>query len=141
MADNVVNLDLLQRQLAQQKAAFERETETMNKGGGSGPHDPDMSDERIGRLEEAVEGMRHSQNLTIGATVGVGAILAAFVIGFGIYILQKVDTLDDKVNKLPAQISSDIRDITKTLAEVITATKQQPPQVILMPAPSAPTPK
>ena len=55
--------------------------------------------------------------------------------------LQKIDILDDKVNKLPGQINSEIRDITKTLADVITATKQQPPQVILMPAPPAPAPK
>jgi hypothetical protein len=132
MADKV-NLEFLQRQLAQQRAALEheRETEGIRKGGGSGPHDPGMETERVARLEGAVEGLRHSQNI-LAALV---ALVAAFVIGFGIYTLQKIDNLDDKVNKLPAQISSDIRDLTQTLANAITASKQQAPQVILMPSP------
>lgn len=109
--------------------------------GGGGPHDTGMFDERIGRLEGAVEGLRHSQNLTIGATVGVGAILAAVVVGFGIYTLQRVDALADKVNALPGQISAELRDITKTLAESITAAKQAPPQIIVLPAPNPSPPQ
>jgi hypothetical protein len=128
------DLEFLRRQLAQQRAAAEQQG---HGSGGGGPIGYDMSDERIGRLEGAVEGLRHSQNMLAGLI----ALVAAFVIGFGIYTLQKIDGLDDKVNKLPGQISSDIRDITKTLAEVITATKQQTPQVILMPPPSPPAPK
>lgn len=128
-----IDLEFLRRQVAQQRAA----AETQSHGSGGGPTGHDMSDERIGRLEGAVEGLRHSQNMLAGLI----ALVAAFVIGFGIYTLQKIDTIDDKVNKLPGQISSDIRDITKTLADVITATKQQTPQVILMPPPSPPAPK
>jgi hypothetical protein len=136
MADVTVDLELLRRQLAQAKAA-ERKDEVGHKGGGDGPHTPKMSDERIGRLEGAVEGLRHSQNMLAGLI----ALVAAFVIGFGIYTLQKIDTLDDKVNKLPGQISADIRDITKTLSEAITAAKQQAPQVIIMPSPQNLAPK
>jgi hypothetical protein len=130
-----ITLEFLQRRIEQLRAeqvAIPRE----GGRGGSGPHMPE-SDERVGRLEGAVEGLRHSQNMLAGLI----ALVAAFVIGFGIYTLQKIDILDDKVNKLPGQINSEIRDITKTLADVITATKQQPPQVILMPAPPAPAPK
>ncbi len=38
-------------------------------GGGSPPNTPTMSD-RLTRLEVTVEGMRHAQNLTLGAVVG-----------------------------------------------------------------------
>jgi hypothetical protein len=109
-------------------------------GGGDVPHLPNMS-ERLGKLESAVESLRHGQNWTLGAI----AILSAFIIGFGVYSLQRMDSISDKVSALPLQISADLRDLTKTLAETITAAKQQPPQVILMPAPpqqtSRPTPK
>jgi hypothetical protein len=62
-----------------------------------------------------------------------------------LYGISRIDSLNDRVNALPNQISGDLRDITKTLAESITAAKQQPPQVILMPspaqqAPAVPTP-
>jgi hypothetical protein len=50
----------------------------------------------------------------------------------------RVEALQTKVDALPGQISSDLRDITKTLAEAITASKQQPPQVILVPTPAPP---
>lgn len=96
-----------------------------------------MSDmkERLAKLEGIVEGLARTQEFTLVAVIGVGAILAAFIIGFSVYGLQRFDQLSDKVSDLPAKISSDLRDITKTLAESITAAKQQPPQVIIMPAP------
>jgi hypothetical protein len=59
--------------------------------GGTGPPSGIDLGERIARVEAAIEGLRHSQNLTIGAT----AILAAFVVGFGIYGLQKIDQIQD----------------------------------------------
>lgn len=111
-------------------------------GGGGNSHPPEMM-ERLAKLEGAfeglkmaIEGLRHSQNMMAGAITLVGA----FVIGFGVYTLQRIDTLDSKVANLPSQISSDLRDITKTLATSITATKQTPPQVILVPAPAPQTP-
>jgi hypothetical protein len=55
-------------------------------------------EERLARVEVAIEGLRHSQNLTIGATIGVGAILAAFIIAFGMYGLQRIDAVETKLN-------------------------------------------
>jgi hypothetical protein len=89
--------------------------------------------ERIARMEGEARSLRRIQDLTLAAVLGVGAILAAFIIGFGFYTFQKVDLISDRVNDLPNKISSELRDITRTLAASITAAKQQPPQVILMP--------
>jgi hypothetical protein len=95
------------------------------------PPDPPIMDETIRRLEIAVarlegafEGLRHSQNLTIGALGLVGTVISAIVISFGIYTLQRIDAL-------PA----DFERLNATLSSAITAAKQQPPQVILVPAP------
>jgi hypothetical protein len=90
-----------------------------------------MPDERIGRLEGAIDGLRHAQNLTIGAVGILGAFIAIFtavVIGLGVYELQRIDQLNDKVSALPGQISAELRDLTKTLAATITAARQPAPQ-------------
>ena len=88
-------------------------------------------DGRIGRLEGAVDGLRHNQSILLGA---IGLVLTV-VIGFSVYGLNRLDQLNSRVTELPGKISSDIRDITKTLSEAITASKQAPPQVILLPGP------
>lgn len=62
--------------------------------------------ERLARVEVAIDGLRHSQNLTIGATVGIGAILAGFIIAFGIYGLQRIDALDAKLNTFDAKLNT-----------------------------------
>lgn len=128
----MADIRLLHSQLTdEQRANIASQAERPHLAGGNGgPHLPGM-DERIGRLEGSVEGLRHSQNLT----VGIVSLVALVLIGLSVYELQRLDSLSDKVSALPGQISSDMRDLTKTLADAITAAKQQPPQVILMPAP------
>jgi hypothetical protein len=116
--------------------------------GGRGPHGPGMDNigERLAKVETAIEGLRHSQNLTIAATAGVGAILAGFIIAFGIYGLQRIDTVDSKIDQkfdalsarmdtLSARMSDeaartrqDLVGITTAIANSITAARQiQPP--------------
>jgi hypothetical protein len=48
----------------------------------------------------------------------------------------KVSVLSDRMTELPSRISADLRDITRTLAESITAARQTLPQVIVVPVPS-----
>jgi hypothetical protein len=88
-------------------------------GDGGDSHIPEM-DTRIGRLEGAIEGLRHSQNLL----VGIVSIVALIVIGFGVYELQRIDQLGDKVAALPQEINTNLLNLTKTLADSITAAKQ-----------------
>jgi hypothetical protein len=80
-------------------------------------------------LKMAVEGLRHSQNITLAAVVGVGAILLTVTMTIGLYSLQRIDSL-------PGEFHS----IAQTLSAAITASKQQAPQVILMPAPQVQQP-
>jgi hypothetical protein len=123
------SLSEMRRQMTELQVLAAEVKQTLG-GGGNGTHMPDMS-ERLGKLEGTVEGLKHGQTQLL---VAIG-IVAAFVIGFGIYGAQRFDSLNEKVNGLPGQISAELRDITKTIAESITATKQQAPQVILLPAP------
>lgn len=125
-----VSISDYKRQLAelQEAVAATKQHIGMDRGGG-GPHFPDMS-ERMGRFEGIVEGLKHGQAQLL---VAVG-ILAAFVVGFGIYTLQRIDQVGDRLERvsdrvadLPNKISTDLRDIAKTLAEIITATKVQAP--------------
>jgi hypothetical protein len=64
--------------------------------------------DRLVRVEAAIEGLRHSQNLTIGATVGIGAILAGFIVAFGIYGLQRIDAVDAKLNSVESRLDQKI---------------------------------
>lgn len=129
-----ISLDFLRRQLDRVQESLNTNEEVLFDHSGDGGPPMSNADERMGRLEAAIEGLRHSQNLLVAAVFGVGAILAAL----GIYSLQRIDTLADRVNALPTEISSEIRDITKTLADVIIATKQAQPSP---PIPVAPPPK
>jgi|ERR1700732_942928 len=134
MAQNEkISVELLRKQIAEQDERL-KTLSALHADGNA--EDPNMSDkdnvgERLAKLEGSFGGVKHAQQMTL---VAIG-LLATFVIGFGIYELQKIDALNDKVNDLPGKISADLRDITKTLAEAILAAKQQPPQVILVPAP------
>lgn len=146
-----VSVDLLRRRVSE----LEREQVARgtlggdNHGGdGNGPHMPDMN-ERIGKVEAAIEGVRHVQNFTLG----VIGIVAAIGIAFSVYFLQRIDSLDagqtalaERVADLPNKINANLLDLTKTLADSITAAKQTPPQVIILPAgdlrlPTAPAPE
>jgi hypothetical protein len=102
----------------------------LNLGDGGGTFDA-MSNERLAKLEGAVEGLRATQSVLLGA---IGLVLTV-VIAFGVYTVNRLDALSNRVNDLPGQISSNLRDLTGTLSQAITATRQQNPQVILMTAP------
>jgi hypothetical protein len=144
-----INTELLMRRLAELEDT-EPTLTLRDAGGGNGPHMPDMS-ERLGRLEGEVGGLKHGQNMMLGGLGLVAAlvtIVVASVVGFGIYELQRIDqvgdritTVNDKVNELPGKIGAELRDITKTLADVIIATKQvQPPTPVPPTPPTTPPP-
>jgi hypothetical protein len=139
MTDAQIELELMRREIARLREETARNsTVAQEGGGGGGPREPGMPDERIGRLEGALDGLRHAQNLTVGAVgllAAMGAILTAIVIGFGIYELQRIDQLSDRVADLPGKISTDLRDLTKTLADTITAARQPAPLPQLAPQP------
>jgi hypothetical protein len=99
-------------------------------GGDDGEVPPDMN-MRLTKLEATVDGLKRVQDFTLVAVLGVGAI----IVTFSVYGLQRFDQLSEKVNDMPNKISAELRDITKTLATSITASKQQVPQVILIPYP------
>jgi hypothetical protein len=101
--------------------------------------------ERLARVEAAIDGLRHSQNLTIGATAGIGAIIAAFIIAFGVYTLQRVDqtqssvsTLSDRISAEAARTRQDLVGITTAITNSITATRQVQPQIVVVPSPNLP---
>jgi len=52
----------------------------------------------------------------------------------------RIDRLAEKVDALPDKINANLRDLTNTLANSITAARSGPPQVILLPAPQLPAP-
>lgn len=108
------------------------ESRPLNNGGADGTLD-DMT-ERLAKLEGQFEGHKLVQTITMS----VIAIVAAIVIASTVYLMTQV-------NQLPGKISADLRDLNQTMLQAVTASKQQVPQVILMPAPTidmkaAPTP-
>jgi hypothetical protein len=100
-------------------------------GGASGEWTNDMT-QRLSRMEGALDGLRLNQTITFSAVVLVSTI----VIAVSSYSLVKIGTLEMRVNELPGRISAELRDLNNTLAQAITAAKQAPPQVIVIPAPA-----
>jgi hypothetical protein len=121
MTEDSVSLEFLKRRMAELETLQDKRAGRRTRG--SPPEGPGMRDERIGKLEGAIEGLRHAQNLT----VGVVAVFAAVMIGLMVYTLQRIDQLSDRVADLPGKISADMRDLTKTLADTITAARQPAP--------------
>jgi hypothetical protein len=110
----------------------------VTKDGDGNP--PGMND-RIGRIEGELSGVKRVQDITALAVVGVGAILISAIIYVASRVEQvasRVEQVNDRVIELPGKISTELQGITKTLSEGITAAKQQPPQVILIPTPQQP---
>lgn len=101
---------------------------------------PNDLTERLSRVEAAIEGLRHSQNLTIGAMAAVGGILAAFIIGFGIYGLQKIDQTQDSISREAAATRQELVGVATAIANSITATRQIQPPIAVAPAPTMPPP-
>ena len=96
------------------------------ENGGKPPHIPPMDlAARLARLEEAISGLRHSQNLTIGATVGVGGIITAVIVALGVYSLQRVDSLNDRIateaNGIRTEIASSATNTRSELVALVTA--------------------
>lgn len=101
-------------------------------GGGDGDgsvRDVTLLKERLAKLEGAFDWMK----VTL-------AILAAVLIGgftfLGVQLGRtdaKVSDLSRDVAGLPGRISGDLRDLTKTLADTITAARHQQPQIIVLP--------
>ena len=128
--------DLVARQ-RQQASVLQDKVAEFGGGGGSGPHMPDM-DNRLGQVEGELRGLKQAQIIGFSA---VGIVVAALV-GLGVLTFNRIDRLSDRVDRLgeqtaaiPDKIKNDLLTLTKTLADVITASRQQAPQVILMPAP------
>jgi len=82
-------------------------------------------------LREAVSSLRHSQTIIAGVmALGFTFLLAA--VGFSI---TQIDRLNDRFDALPGQFMQ----MNQTLAAAINAAHANPPQVILMPAPTVPS--
>jgi hypothetical protein len=104
----------------------------------------ETSIERLGKVEGEIGGLKRGQSMTLGGLGIAGAlvvVVVASLVGFGIYELQRIDqvgerigALNDKVNELPGKIGADLRDIPKTLADVMIGTAKQTQQ----PAPTPP---
>jgi hypothetical protein len=91
-----------------------------------------MDKERLARLEGAFDGVRSNQTILMSAV----GLVSALLIGLASFTVVQNVGINARISELPGKINSDFRDITKTLSEAITASKQQAPQVVLLPAPN-----
>jgi hypothetical protein len=150
----VINLDNVRQvaELQRSREALRSVAASTLEGGEDGPKSPDMSvAERLAKVEAAIDGLRHAQTLTIGATLGAAALLAGFVVAFGVYSLQRIDAVDNKLDAKfdtlttrmtdeAARTRQDLIGIATAISNSITATRQPAPPVIVIP-PSQPPPE
>lgn len=138
--------DLLQRRVAHAEAEVQRlrERPEPERGPvadtGNGHGQLLRLAERLARLETRMGGFRHFQSVI----VSLAFVLFAFLIGLGIYNLQRVDLqgqrLDDLGNQvaaLPSKMTDELQNLIRTFAESVAATKRAP-EVIVLPASKTP---
>ena len=95
--------------------------------------------DRLARLEGAYASLRVVRPLT---TAMVGLFLAALVFALALLATQ-IRHVSQKVEAIPARLSEEFRAMriemaaeTEAIASSMAATRQAPPQVLLVPAPS-----
>ncbi|QNQ39380.1 hypothetical protein [Brucella intermedia] len=119
---------------------------TLKGGGGSGTLDG-MNITDINNRLHRIEGGWHIfqwASAIVAAAFGVGlGVIVSFQLGTQSDVKdvsQRVDALSTQIETLPSRISSNLMEINRTLSEAITASKNQAPQVILVPAPAVQQP-
>ena len=96
---------------------------------------------RLAKIEATVEGYKLLFAIIVSAMIGGFAFLGVQVTRLEGKLSQvegKISTVSSDVEALPGRINLNLTDLTRTLANAITAAKQTPPQVILMQSPVAP---
>src|SRR5262245_4227804 len=89
----------------------------------------ETSIERLGKVEGEIGGLKHGQNMILwglGIVAALLIVIVASVVGFGIYGLQRIDKVgdritafNDKVNELPGKVDANLRNITKTFLDLV----------------------
>lgn len=88
--------------------------------------------ERLAKLEGGYDGLKHGHIVTITAA----GLVSALLLGSVLYLASKVDRLGDQVAEVPAKVSAELQRMNQTLLQAVSASKEQPPRVILYPAPA-----
>ena len=104
--------------------------------GGSGEAHLSAMQERLARLEGAFDGIKVVMAIMMTMMIGGVAFLGVQVTRADSKLSglsEQVTVLSERVTALPGQINANMRDLTKTLAEVISASRQSPPQIVVMP--------
>jgi hypothetical protein len=128
---------------------FERQQEQATKlsdaasrmTGGNGPSMPGDDEDRLKAIEVRLTGIEGEQRTNLRWVVTIALGLAAIIATSTAFLMSRVDRVEDRlsrletsVNELPSKISGNLTQLNQTLFQAITAAKQVPPQVILVPA-------
>lgn len=129
------------------------------------PHDGDMDDEWRKKVDERLGALEKTLEKVGGTVEGLRMAASMVSIGFALlsaltfYTLTRVDGLSTKVEGLSGKLSDEFRalrsdmktdgaalrsDLTATtaaIANAVTAAKQVPPQVLLVPTPQIQSPQ
>ncbi|UFS77189.1 hypothetical protein LPB73_07375 [Tardiphaga sp. 37S4] len=114
----------------------------LKSGGGDGTF-TDMDDGRLKAIDTRLNSIESEQRTHFRWTVTIALALGGLVATSSAFLMTRVDRVEDRltrlegsVNDLPGRLSTSLNQINQTLFQAISAAKQSPPQVILMPAPS-----
>lgn len=141
MAENVRD-DLAQLRLIRNQNA-----EALKSGDGGSTFDGMDSDSRFDKIDSRLGAIEAEQRIHLRWTLTVALALAGLIATSSAFLMTRVDRVEDRlsrleasVNELPGKISGNLAQINQTLFQAITASKQTPPQVILLPSAETPAP-
>lgn len=144
MSDRGIDVTILQTSLVQsQKHNAQLEVQLANASSGSRKPEPDKPDAdlRIPKLEGMVDVLKLFPSFLLAALALTFTVMVA-LLG---YVATQVASVERRVEGINGRLSEEFRAMrtdmnaqTSAIANAITATRQAPPQILLLPAPETP---
>ncbi|HYD66300.1 hypothetical protein [Azospirillum sp.] len=119
------------------RALEQRGVESGIVTGDGGGHIGGMSD-RVSKLEGAMDGVKHAQTSLLAVVSIVGGValaVVALIATLQIFTLTEIGGIEDTIREEFRALRAESAAQTSAIANAVTATKQQAPQVILVPGP------
>jgi hypothetical protein len=110
------------------------------KSGNGGGTFGGMDDDRLKGIDGRLTAIEGEQRTHLRWSLTIALALAALIATGTTFLMTRIDRVEDRltrletnVNELPAKLTTSLAQLNQTLLQAVTASKQAPPQVIVVP--------
>lgn len=140
---NNVTASLLRKRLMElEQLGADAASNSLKTGGSDGTYGGMDDTGRLDKIDSRLTALEGEQRTHIRWTVTTALGIAALVVASTGFLMSRIDRTDDRltrveanITELPGKLTSSLNQVNQTLLQAVTASKQQPPQVIVYPTP------